>query len=269
MKISRGFVVMSAALIIVGLFLLHRWNEMADEPVLQVKPQDSGNYWLRQQERAARAAARAATNTSAPQPPPPSSNRPPHDLGFRQKANELSEAEKLEMTNLFTTKLKPAAEKWASVYGDHVPFSLADLNMGKFVERLGRDSKTYHSYTFVLGDITLGIAQVNGDTYVQYLASKRGLSIMQKMPTSGVAPDVSMPVTPSQVLALAQADCGHQIPANLVRLIPSAESGSLGGGVLADVGSAIRNAADIPLSKGTGFNYVFAKDGTLAYYMRN
>ena len=211
-----------------------------------------------------------ATNSPAPQPEPsPSSNRAPHDLGFQQKATELSDVERLEMTNLFVTELKPAVEKWASVYGEHVPFDLADLTMDKFVERIGRDSKIYHSYTFVVGDITLGIAQQNGNTQVQYLASKSGLAVMQTMPTPGTTPDLSMPVTVSQVLALADADSGQQIPANLVRLIPSAESGSLTGGVIADVGSAIKNAMGIPISKaGAGFNYVFAKDGTLAFYLR-
>ena len=47
------------------------------------------------------------------------------------------------------------------------------------------------------------------------------------------------------------------------------ESSALAGGVIADVGSAIKNAMGIPISKASeGFNYVFAKDGTLAYYIR-
>jgi len=173
------------------------------------------------------------------------------------------------MTNLFETKLKPAAEKWASVYGDHVPFSLADLTMDKFAERFGRDSQIYHSYTFVMGDITLSIVEQNGDTAVRYLASKHGLRTMETMPPNGAAPDVSMPVTPAQVLALAQADSGQQFPPNLVQLIPSAESGSLAGGAIVNVGSEVKNAMGIPISKASGgFNYVFAKDGTLAYYLR-
>ena len=78
-----------------------------------------------------------------------------------------------------------------------------------------------------------------------------------------------MPVTPAQVLALAQADSGQQFPPNLVQLIPSAESGSLAGGAIVNVGSEVKNAMGIPISKASGgFNYVFAKDGTLAYYLR-
>jgi len=101
------------------------------------------------------------------------------------------------------------------------------------------------------------------------LASKQGLKTMETMPSSGAAPDVSMPVTPTQVLALAQADAGQQFPPNLVQLIPSAESGSLAGGAIVNVGSQVKNAMGIPISKTSGgFHYVFAKDGTLAYYQR-
>ena len=141
--------------------------------------------------------------------------------------------------------------------------------MDKFVERLGRDSKSYHSYTFVMGDITLGIAQYNDETEVQYLASRSALTTMGTMPTMAVAPDLSMPVTRQDVMAMAEADSGQQIPPNLVQLIPSAESGSLVGGAIVDVGSEVKNGMGIPISKAnTGFSYVFAKDGTLAYYLR-
>jgi hypothetical protein len=262
MKISKSFIVTVAALLIGGLFLRNRWNKMAHEPGM-FGGGDGASIFLRKEIMKHQ---RAATNSPTL---PPNSNQPPRDLGFRQRANELSDAEKVEMTNLFVAKLKPAAEKWASVYTNRVPFDLADLTMDKFVERFGRDSKVYHSYTFVMGDITFGIAEQNGDTAVQYLASRRGLATMRALPTTGAAPDVSMPVTPQDVKAMAEADSGRQFPPNLVQLIPSAESGSLAGGAIVNVGSEVKNAMGIPISKDSaGFNYVFAKDGTLAYYLR-
>jgi hypothetical protein len=263
MKISKSFIVAAAILAAATLFV---WNRIERTKNSATTTDEGARAWMLTHHEAV--TNQVVTNSPAPQPSP-SSNRVPHDLGFRQKATELSDAERLEMTNLFVTELKPAVEKWASVYGEHIPFNVADLAMDKFVERIGRDSKIYHSYTFVTGDITLGIVQQSGNTQVQYLASKNGLTVMQTMPTAGAMPDLSTPVTVSQVLALADADSGQQIPANLVRLIPSAESGSLAGGVIADVGSAIKNAAGIPISKADpGFMYVFAKDGKLAYYQR-
>lgn len=264
-----------AMLFVIGACLwyrLQRWNEIAYPRMVK---HSNGMIDDIMQWRADHGKPMLPPSWNTNPPAPYGTNRVAHhssiqvlqNLGFRQRADELSEAEKIEMTNLFATKLKPAVEKWASVYGDRVPFSLADLTMDKFVERFGRDSKTYHSYTFVMGDITLAVVQQNGDTAVGYLASKRGLAAMQTV--NGAEPDMSTPVTPQQALALAEADSGQQFAPNLVRVIPSAESGSLAGGAIVDVGSEIKNAMGIPISKGSaGFNYVFAQDGTLAYYKR-
>lgn len=266
MKCSKNFIVTVIALLVAAKYAWYRVQDTYDvrytgTPDAQGGVEHDVIMWRLR-------TGKYPTNSPAPAPQP-SSNRNPHSLLFRKKANELNDAEKVAMTNLFVIKLKPAAEKWASVYGDHVPFSLADLTMDKFVERIGHDTGAYHSYTFVMGDITLGIAQQSGYAQVQYLASKHGLQTMQTMPPTGAAPDVSMPVTPQQALALAEADSGVQFPPNEVRLIPSAESSSLAGGAIVDVGNQVKNAMGIPISKtSAGFNYVFAKDGTLAYYLR-
>lgn len=261
MRTSNTVTVVIAALLIGGLFLWHHWNEKAHEPAMTMG--DGASIYLHKETMENQ---RAGTNSPAP---PASSNQAPHDLGFRQRADEMTDAERVEMTNLFVTKLKPAAEKWASVYRNRVPFNLADLSMDKFVERFGKDSKFYRSYTFVIGDITFGIVEQNGNTQVQYLASRRGVTALSTLPATGAAPDVSMPVTREDVKAMAEADSGQQFPPNLVQLIPSAESGSLSGGAIVNVGDQVKNAMGIPISKsGGGFNYVFAKDGTLAYYQR-
>lgn len=257
MKFSKSFIVTVAAILIAAGILWNYWNELAHSPRY---PQEivPGSSWQPRLQK---------TNNRAP--PPHSSNHVSHNLGFRQRASEMSEAERAVMTNLFVTKLKPAVEKWAAVYGSRVPFNLADLTMDKFVERIGHDGSTYHSYTFVMGDITLGVAEQSGGTQVQYLASKQALRSMEAVPQTGAAPDLSMPVTPKDVLAMAEADSGQQLPPNLVQLIPSAESGSLAGGAIVNVGSEVKNAVGIPVSNvSAGISYVFAKSGTLAYYLR-
>jgi hypothetical protein len=264
MKMTRGksLVVTIVALVIVGGYLWHRWNE-PQAPAMHVAPDQSGAYeYVHHQSNA----PTVTTNIPAPLQ---NSNKAPHARGFRERINEMTDAEKIAMTNLFVTKLKPAAEQWFSVYSNRVPFNLEDLSMDNFVERIGGDSKVYHSYTFVMGDITFGIAQQNGDAHVQYLASKRAVTAMSTLPMTGASPDVTMPVTRQDVKAMAEADWGQQFPPNLVQLIPSAESGSLAGGAIVNVGSEVKNAAGIRISKVSGgFNYIFAKDGTLAYYLR-
>jgi hypothetical protein len=121
--------------------------------------QDSAEYWLHQQK------------ANRPVPTPPlSSNQVPHELEFRQKANELTDAEKLEMTNLFVAKLKPAVEKWFSVYSNRVPFDLADFSLDKFTDRTGT---RIPQYMFVMGDITLTIEDSADTCKVRYWKAAR------------------------------------------------------------------------------------------------
>jgi hypothetical protein len=265
MKCSKTFIVTVVVLLLVGEQLWHDWNEQAHALVMGIsrEQEELSAYYTGTSSR--------KPKRKLPVPTPPlNTNQISHDLSFRQSAAAMSEAEMAQVASLFDHDLKPAVEKWARVYSNRVPFDLADLNMSKFVESIGHESGSYHSYIFVMGDITLGIAQRGEETWVQYLASKRAVNTLQALPPTGASPDISMPVTPNQVLTLARSDSGIPFPPNEVRLIPSAMSGSLAGGAIADVGSAIKNAANIPISKSSaGFNYVFQKDGILAYYFRN
>jgi hypothetical protein len=249
MKCSKSFVIVVAVLVISAEFTWRHIKEVREGPVLMV-PADEAFLLLPKKDR----------------PKIPRSMPFPPNLWFQKRANELTEAEKVGLTNLFVTKLKPAAEKWASVYSNRVPFDLADLTMDKFVNRVGRD---YYSYSFVIGDITFNIAEQNGTAQVQFLANGSAVMAVASLPTTDVAPDLSMPVTREQVLALAEADSGVQYPSKECKLEPSAESGSLAGGAIVDVGSEVLSVLGRPISKSsTGFTYVFAKDGTLAYYLR-
>lgn len=182
---------------------------------------------------------------------------------------EFSDEEKQQFTNLFETKLKPAAEKWAAVYGNRVPFDLADLTPDKLVRRNGWRNSKFDSYTFVMGDITLGVEIFRGNPHVNYLASKQGIGAMNTMPQLTGAPDLSMPVTQQQVLDLVQADCGQQFPPNQIRLMPTGASGSLMGGVDAEVGKEVSNPNYGTFSlTNTDFSIVFGKDGKLVAYLR-
>ena len=274
MKCSKSFIVTVVVLFVVAEQLWHEWNKQAHAPIRAIRGGDPAlpisddselmvNYrlWLH----------RPLFHANREVPTPPlHSNSNQVAGGFRQRASAMSGAEKAQIASLFDHDLKPAVEKWARIYSNRVPFDLADLNMSKFVESIGHESGSYHSYTFVLGDITLGVAQRGEETWVQYLASKRAVATMEALPPTGASPDISMPVTPTQVLALARKDSGIPFPPNECVLTPTPASGSLAGGAIADVGGAVKNAMGTPISDGeTGFNYVFQKDGTLAYYMRN
>ena len=149
MKCSKSFIVTVVVLLLVGGYLWYYWNEMANARVMGVaRAQEGASEFIRH-------GTAPVVTTNSPRP-------------YREKADELSDTEKTELTNLFITKLKPTAEQWLAVYSNRVPFNLADLTMDKFVERIGGDSKVYHAYTFVIGDITLLIEEQNGATQLQY-----------------------------------------------------------------------------------------------------
>src|SRR5579871_277156 len=156
---SKSFIATVAALVIVARLLWHRWDEMANAPMMGVAQAQGGALeFIRHRT--------APVVTNSPRP-------------YQEKANQLSEAEKTELTNLFMTRLKPAAEEWFSVHSNWAPFNLADLTMDKFAERIGGDSEVYHAYTFVIGDITLLIEEHNGATELLYFDNRRALTTTQ------------------------------------------------------------------------------------------
>lgn len=196
----------------------------------------------------------------------------PHDwtLNHRERPKEFNTEERQAFTNLFLTKLRPAAEKWASVYTNRVPFNLADLTPDKVVDRLGWGDSRYDAYMFVMGDITFGVQVFRGDTYVNYLASRQGVGAMNALPRLAGPADLSMPVTREQVLNLVEADSGKRFPPNEVVLRPTGQSGSLMGGANVEVGKDASNPEMARVTtKQTSFSLIFGPDGKLVYYERD
>lgn len=105
-KWSKSFFV-TVALVMVGAgFGMHYVRQAGKIPIPMMPGKNAA--WLKyHQDMVDRLKYNQATPTYAP--PPLSSNQinqVPRDLRFREKANELTDAEKVELTNLFATKLK-------------------------------------------------------------------------------------------------------------------------------------------------------------------
>ena len=230
------------------------WSKTSHEPPAAVEPPPSP---------APVAAVPSNTPFVAEKPHPMPGN-------LTKRPSEFTEEEKQEFTNLFVTKLKPVAEKWASVYTNRVPFNLDDLTADKFVSQLGRNRTNHRAYTFVMGDITFGIQEFRGDTYVNYLASRRGVGAMNALPKLAGPADLSMPVTREQVLDLVEADSGKRFPPNEIALTPTGQSGSLMGGVAAEVRKDANNPEFAHVTtKEMSFSLTFGPDGKLVYYERD
>jgi hypothetical protein len=73
-------------------------------------------------------------------------------------------------------------------------------------------------------------------------------------------PILSMPVTKEEILAVLLQYTGTQFKPEDIRMIPAALSGALNGGVIVEVGGDPNNALS------WAYNFVFDKNGKLAYY---
>lgn len=202
--------------------------------------------------------------TNKPQPvfyAPAHSNNP---LGVK-RAWEFNETEKAALAQNFAQRIKPAVSKWINAYGNRAPFKPDDLTLDKFAERLGQNP-SFYLYTFVMGDVTLSVEEVNDTTKVMYMMSKRAAVAMNNLPASGTVPDVTTPVTRDEIIAMVQADTGVMFKPNEVIIHPSAESGALNGG---EYVSLLPTGANPNNGLASKIDFVFGHGGTMLNYDRD
>lgn len=180
---------------------------------------------------------------------------------IKSYVDEFTDQEKAEIAANFEKRYKPAIEKWAKAWQGHLPINPDDITMDAFKARVGMKPSFYAEYTFVVNGVTVGVADKQGHAYVDYANVREQTQQMMVIPTSGQAPDISTPVTRQEVSRMVEADGGIRFPDSAIRIIPSALSGSLSGGMLVDVGGdPQRGGSEI-------YSLVFSRDGNLAYYM--
>jgi hypothetical protein len=100
MKISKSFIVAVAIILAVGGYYQSRLNEMnrIDNPANMTTPEGEGPMLDRVMQWRESHGKPAIPPTWETNPPPqPNLNRPPHDLGVRQKANEISKSEIIQI----------------------------------------------------------------------------------------------------------------------------------------------------------------------------
>lgn len=85
---------------------------------------------------------------------------------------------------------------------------------------------------------------------------------MATLPDGTQAPVVTMPVTREEIVKALEAVGGTRFRAQEIRMMPNGLSGSLNGGVLANVGGTPEN------STSWKYDMVFGADGKLAYYLK-
>jgi len=202
-------------------------------------------------------------------PPEPEQVKPQHhpplNLTNVKRAIAFTDEEKKELAVKFKTKLRPAAEKWFSAYSNHIPFNLADLTLDKFVERIGANP-SFQLYTFVLGDFTFTIQDNDKGAKVEYLMSRKAAVAMNNIPTPGTVPNLSMPVSQSDIIGMVKADSGVQFKPNEVILRPTAAACGINGGQFVHT---IPAGADPNNGLSSKVDMVFDSNGMLVNYDRD
>jgi len=156
-------------------------------------------------------------------------NAQPHMI---HRASELSDEQKADIAKLFTEKFQPALMKWAAAYSNRVPFDVSAVTLDKFHSTLGS-----HMFTFMVGNTTLTfMLDRNGENpRVGYMMVRQAAVAMNQLPTPGTQPDLSLPVTLSQMLSMIAADTGTTYQPNEVMIRPTGKASAMNGGAFVDV----------------------------------
>jgi hypothetical protein len=179
-----------------------------------------------------------------------------------KRMNDFTDTEKTELTNLFNTKLRPAAQRWFAAYSNRVPFNLDDLTLEKFTNRLGKRARLH---TFVMGDTTLVIQDTSDTAKVCYMMSRKGAVALNNLPSPGTIPDLSMPVTRADVSGMVKADTGVQFKPNEIVMRPTAAASGVNGGAYVNV---ISTGDDPNNGLSSKVTLIFGADGKLVNYER-
>jgi hypothetical protein len=190
----------------------------------------------------------------------PVTNSQPHLV---HRASELSNEQKDDVAKLFKEKFSPALMKWAAAYSNRIPFNISEVTMDKFHSTLGS-----HMFTFMIGDTTLTfMLDRNGENpRVGYMMVRQAAVAMNNLPAPGTKPNLTAPITPSQVLDMVQADTGKTYQPNEVIIRPTGKASAMSGGAFVDIlptGADPNNFLNYKLSM------TFDSSGTLVDYERD
>jgi hypothetical protein len=212
--------------------------------------------------RPSEAVAQPKPVAEAPVPDAAASKTPLARPGrIKLDASEFSAESKAGFRADFETKYKPAIIRWCKAYEGHVPLAPDLITADNFVSVVG-NSPRYHEYVFAVNGITMGVRDANGAVSVDYLNYRPQTEKMMALPDGSQAPATSIPVTADEVARMIKDDSGQEFSAHDIRVIPSGFSGSLNGGVIAEVGGDPENFIS------WNYNMVFGPDGVLAYYLK-
>lgn len=186
------------------------------------------------------------------------------------RASDMTAAQRATLAKVFTNELKPALQKWSSVYQGRLPFNPNDLRLDNFKCRLGFEGGSGSlMYAFVTDNgTTLTITEKSGNAYVMQMMAKGSASSLNSVPEPGSTPNISVPVTKDQVIKWVKDDTGAQFPPSEVIIRPTGPATSIQGGAFVDLGGNSYSPQAYQYT-GTNVQFVFGPDGMIMNYERD
>ncbi|SPE57237.1 hypothetical protein SBV1_270036 [Verrucomicrobia bacterium] len=175
----------------------------------------------------------------------------------------MTSEEKANFGIIFTQKIKPAAERWCSVYAGHTPFKPEDITVDKFKEWIF-PGQPGEGYAFVVSGTTVTFDNESGKVVLDYILAPAVARLLQ-LPESAPPPQQGS-VSIGEVLRLLKADSGRDFAPDEVRLIPTGLSTSMNGGVQIFAGKDVRGIYGLENAE---YSLIFDSDGNLTEYLWN
>ena len=180
-------------------------------------------------------------------------------VGVAKRVADFSSDEKVELTQKFNEKFKPAIENWCKAYKGRIPFKPEDVTLDKFHSKLPGGF-----YTFMIGNTTFTIFDSKNGARVFYMMTHDAANVLNSLPRTGTQRDLSVPVNREEVLRMVKADTGVEYKPNQVEIKPTAVACALDGGAFVEVGRQM--VGDFELITATNLSFVVAPDGELIAY---
>jgi hypothetical protein len=177
--------------------------------------------------------------------------------------NRMTDIQRASLAAKFREKMKPAADKWFNAYSNHLSIQAINFLPENYVQRLGTNETGTSFFTFMFGDTTFTLQNTDDSWKVSYLMASSAKALSQ-LP-SGAVPNLHLPITRNEVIAMVKADIGH-VPTEAIIINPTGTGSAMNGGVNVRIGPP----NNIPAVSGPDkLDLTFDSNSTIVYYLRD
>jgi len=176
------------------------------------------------------------------------------------RIEDMTADQREQLAVMFTNEFMPTLQKWCAAYEGHVRVKPGDVRLNQFKQRLGFEGRSC-LYTFVTDDgTTIDFQEQDGKARMFYMMTSGAAHELNEIPNGGTQPDLSVPITPKEIVKMAEADTGGHFSTNQILVRPTGAACSMQGGAFVSVGGRADQW------DATNVSLVFGRDGILVNY---